>query len=98
MPKQNVLSEIQTARADAFFDLEDDLNIVFRQSRLAKVMLNNIFDEVCGLCKTAEEYGIKPSLLTLLHLKRDLSALDDAIIAVDDGAERMEQRYYEVAA
>lgn len=90
----NVVNESLTARADAYLDLEEDVNIVFRQSRLAKVMLNNIFDEVCGLCKTAEEHGIKPSLSTLLHLKRDLSALDDAIIAVDNGAERIEQRYY----
>ena len=90
----NVVNESLTARADAYLDLEEDVNVVFRQSRLAKVMLDNIFDEVCGLCQIAEDLGINPSHSTLLHLKRDLSALDDAIIAVDNGAERIEQRYY----
>lgn len=80
--------------ADAYLELEEDINIVFRQSRLAKVMIDDVFDEVSAICRIADEKGIPPHLTVLLRLKRNLAALDDAVIEIDNAAERAEAVYY----
>lgn len=94
MPKQNTTTEIQTARADAYMELEDDVNVVFRQSRLAKIAMDSIFDEVCALCRIAEEHSVLPSVYQLRQLKRSMTAMDDAVIEVENASGRLERIYY----
>lgn len=80
--------------AEAFFDMEDDLNIAFRQSRLAMITLEHVLCEVRALRKTAEHQGDTCALHHLRQITRDVSAVVDAVGEVDAAAGRMEQQYY----
>lgn len=92
---QNVVNEsLMVRRADAFFDIEDDINVAFRQSRMAKITLEYILGEVCALHKTAEQHGPAYAEYHLRQIKRGLAALFDAVTEFDDAAGRLEHRYY----
>ncbi|MGX5719440.1 hypothetical protein [Shinella zoogloeoides] len=82
------------AYADAFFDLEDDMNVTFRKSRLAMVTLEHILGEVQALHKTTEQHGPAYAEYHLRQIKRGLSAVFDAVTEVDAAAGRLEHRYY----
>lgn len=75
-------------------ELEDEVNVVFRQSRLAKIAMDSIFNEACALCTIAEEHGVLPSVYQLRQLKRSLGAMDDAVIEVEYSSEQLMQIYY----
>jgi len=95
---QNVVTHPLNPRtvrlADAFFDLEDDMNVAFRQSRLATIALEQILGEVQALHKTAEQRGDSCTEYHLRQIKRGLSAAFDAVTEVDAAASRLEHRYY----
>lgn len=94
MPTQKTVSEIQTARADAFFDLEDDLNVAFRQSRLAMITLEHALGEVRALHGTAKRLGDACMEYHLRQIARELSAVFDAVMEADAASGRLEHRYY----
>lgn len=94
MPKQNVVTEVLTARADAFMDMEDDLNVAFRQSRLAMITLEHALGEVRALRETAERRGDTCTEYHLRQITRDLSAVFDAVTELDAASGRLEHRYY----
>ncbi|MGX5723089.1 hypothetical protein [Shinella zoogloeoides] len=95
---QNVVNESLNRRtiayADAFFDIEDDINVAFRQSRLAKITLEHLLGEVQALHKTVEQHGDSCTEYHLRQIKRGLSAVFDAVTEADAAAGRMEHRYY----
>lgn len=99
-PKANTSTIIETlnprtiALADAFFDIEDDMNIAFRQSRLAMIALEHLLGEVQELHKAAEEHGPAYAEYHLRQIKRGLSAVFDAVTEADAAAGRLETRYY----
>lgn len=80
--------------AEAFFDMEDDLNIAFRQSRLAMITLEHVLVEIRALSKAAEGRGETCTEYHLRRITRDVSAVFDAVGEVDSAAGRMEQQYY----
>ncbi|WP_313194482.1 hypothetical protein [Shinella zoogloeoides] len=94
MPKQNVVTEVLTARADAFMDMEDDLNVAFRQSRLAMITLEHALGEVRALHGTAKRLGDACMEYHLRQIARSLSAVFDAVMEADAAAGRLEHRYY----
>jgi len=94
MPTQNVVTESLTARADAYLDLEDDINVTFRQSRMAMITLEYTLGEVRALRETAERRGDTCTEYHLRQISRDLSAVFDAVTELDAASGRLEQRYY----
>lgn len=82
------------ALADAFFDLEDDINVAFRQSRLAMITLEHVLGEVRALHKTAELQGDACVEYHLRLIARSLSAVFDAVMEADAASGRLEQQYY----
>jgi len=91
---QNTVTESLTARADAYLDMEDDLNVAFRQSRLARITLEYALGEVRALHGTAKRLGDACMEYHLRQISRDLSAVFDAVMEVDAAAGRLEHRYY----
>lgn len=88
------LTQRSIARADAFFDLEEDINITFRQSRMAMITLEYVLGEVRLLRETAERRGDACTEYHLGQMNRGLSAVFDAVTALDEAAGRLEGRYY----
>ena len=80
--------------AEAFFDMEDDLNIAFRQSRLAMFTLEHALGEVRALSKAVEGRGETCTEYHLRLIARSLSAAFDAVMESDAASGRLEQQYY----
>ncbi|GAA4178256.1 hypothetical protein [Shinella granuli] len=81
--------------AEAFFDIEDDMNIAFRQSRLAGIALEHVLVEVRALSEIAKQRGDACTEYHLRQITRDLSAVFDAVTEADGASGRIERRYYE---
>lgn len=94
MQTQDVVTESIIARADAYLDLEDDLNVAFRQSRLAMFTLEHALGEVRALHGTAKRLGDACMEYHLRQIARSLSAVFDAVMEADAASGRLEHRYY----
>lgn len=79
--------------ANAYFELEGDLNVVFRKSRLARTMLDKIALDIRAEIELAAR-GICDPAAVLTYISRDVNAALDAAIDIYDAAGRAETIYY----